>query len=574
MSKEEVIRPETRSGAISGHGRLGGKTSIGLALAIVGLLAAYCWMKEGAGVTLVFTFGVTIAIMAAVALLTRRLFFAALLTAAMVVGVVALGWLKQSADDMILHGWDFVQFFSSTDDVAALWRDRPGVLVAGCAVIVVAAFLLRLAFRADPPLARRGWSALALIACAAVSVMAGEEKPERAHTQYFWFDMHLTSFYASMQDVVDAALRGGMVSAAARAPGAPLAKAGACAPGETSPHILLIHEESVTEPDLFPGLDFDRGLMPFFNSDDGKLHRLRVETYGGASWLTEFSVFAGVSSRAYGTMRNFVHIFTAGRIGEALPKVLAGCGYRNIMFTPWDKAFMAVARFYESIGFAEIDDRKAQGNVEENERDRFFFTNVLRRIETHVTASRQPMFLFVETMSAHWPYDYVYMPEVDVPGGGPGTPPMMSEYLRRLAMVKMDDDWLRAELARRFPGERFLIVRYGDHHPTATLPLLGKPAEISAEEAQFPDDSLAYITFYAVNGVGYSPPPPPAIETVDVGYLGAILLDAARLPAPPSWSERARLMKACDGRYWSCPDKDAILTFHRRLLDAGLVTAR
>ena len=65
------------------------------------------------------------------------------------------------------------------------------------------------------------------------------------------------------------------------------------------------------------------------------------------------------------------------------------------------------------------------------------------------------------------------MPEVDVPGGGPGTDPEMSEYLRRLAMAQIDYDELRSAIARRFPGEQFLIVHYGDHQPIATRTLLG-----------------------------------------------------------------------------------------------------
>ena len=45
-----------------------------------------------------------------------------------------------------------------------------------------------------------------------------------------------------------------------------------------------------------------------------------------------------------------------------------------------------------------------------------------------------------------------------IPGGGPGTHPEMHEYLRRLSMAKADYEFLKSELARRFPAERFLIV--------------------------------------------------------------------------------------------------------------------
>ena len=177
-------------------------------------------------------------------------------------------------------------------------------------------------------------------------------------------------------------------------------------------------------------------------------------------------------------------------------------------------------------------------------------------------------------MSAHWPYTNTYEPDVDVPGSDAETHPEIHEYLRRLAMVKMDDAWFTAELARQFPGEAFLIVRYGDHHPLATRLLFGQPEIIEVQDIHLPPDSPAFLTFYALDGVGYAPPPTPAIEVVDAAYLGALLLDAARLPLPASWRERLELMKACDGRYWTCPDHERVLRFQRRLLDSGLMRAR
>ena len=86
----------------------------------------------------------------------------------------------------------------------------------------------------------------------------------------------------------------------------------------------------------------------------------------------------------------------------------------------------------------EIFDAKAQGAKLANERDRFYYANALAEMGRHFEASQQPLFMYIQTMAAHGPYDYAYMPEVDVPGGGPGTHPEMHEYLRRLAMARMD----------------------------------------------------------------------------------------------------------------------------------------
>jgi len=161
-----------------------------------------------------------------------------------------------------------------------------------------------------------------------------------------------------------------------------------------------------------------------------------------------------------------------------------------------------------------------------------------------------------------------------VPGGGPGTDPEMSEYLRRLAMARIDYDEFRREIARRFPGERFVIVHYGDHHPVATRTLLGLDNKLDAEDISLPQESPGYITYYAVDGINYQPPALPAVETLDVPYMPVVILNAARLPLSDSFRERQGLLAACNGRYFTCEPRDTILAFHRRLMDSGLIDAR
>jgi phosphoglycerol transferase MdoB-like AlkP superfamily enzyme len=309
-----------------------------------------------------------------------------------------------------------------------------------------------------------------------------------------------------------------------------------------------------------------------FRSHDGRIHRMRVPTYGGASWLTEFSVLTGLSSDAFGGMRQMVQPVMSGRVGETLPQALARCGYRTQMYYPMLKSFLSAGRFFSSIGIGEIFDAKDQKAKQANERDRFYFESMMAQMERHFASSSGPLFAFVETMATHGAYDYVYMPEVDVPPGGPGTPPEMSEYLRRLGMSRMDHEYLRAELQRRFPGRPFLIVHYGDHHPTASKALLGLPPEADIEQVMAADIPLRLITYYAVDGVGYAPPALPDLDLVDSAYLGTIVLQSARLPPSEVYQERARLMRICYGAYYSCPKREEILRFHRRLIESGIIS--
>src|SRR5262245_11606997 len=140
---------------------------------------------------------------------------------------------------------------------------------------------------------------------------------------------------------------------------APLQLAESCSPPQKPPHIILIHQESVVPPSLFPTLSYDPDLDTFFQSFDGNLNKLRVETFGGASWLTEFSLLTGLSTQSFGGMRQYLQHVMAGRIHDTLPQALARSSYRNVMFYPMLSNFLGSGRCFEAAGIREIFDAKA-----------------------------------------------------------------------------------------------------------------------------------------------------------------------------------------------------------------------
>jgi hypothetical protein len=150
----------------------------------------------------------------------------------------------------------------------------------------------------------------------------------------------------------------------------------------------------------------------------------------------------------------------------------------------------------------------------------------------------------------------------------------MHEYLRRLSMARTDLEDFKRQLAVRFPGEPILLVQYGDHQPIATRHYLGYGNVRFAEDVSLTKSSPGFLTYYSVEGINFDMPRLPDVEVLDVPYLGTVLLQAAGLPLSDSYLERQRLLHACKGRYDACDDPGAILKFHRRLINSGLVDAR
>ena len=147
-------------------------------------------------------------------------------------------------------------------------------------------------------------------------------------------------------------------------------------------------------------------------------------------------------------------------------------------------------------------------------------------------------------MASHGPYDSAYMPEEHVPSGGRGTSSEMSEFLRRAAMAERDGDFLMDELKRRFPNEPILVVRYGDHQPSATRDLISPVWGDDSPDVGEGGAPGPYITFYAMAGNNYLLPPLPDYDPLDVAYSGTAMLEVAGLPLSAVQRERERLMVA------------------------------
>jgi phosphoglycerol transferase MdoB-like AlkP superfamily enzyme len=546
--------------------------SAGVATVLIGL---YFWLAEGGFGDSIFAVAVTLAVGALIVWVGHRVLVAAVLVVAMVGIVRAISYAKQQATEVLLHAYDLIALMRSWSTLAEVWSQHHRLVVALAVAAFATVAVSWIAVRADGTRVPRHYAAYAFVLLAAIAWVADTARGERRHTEFYFENIYVTFFYSSWGETVRALWRGQLIEAAAPRSvlpkEAPLHVAESCYLPARAPHIILIHQESVVPPALFPTLSHDPTLDSFFQSLDGSFNKLRVETFGGGSWLTEFSLLTGLSAQSFGSMRQYLQHVMAGGIHDTLPQALARCGYRNVMFYPMLRHFLGSGRFFEAVGIREIFDAKAQQAKLANERDRFYYTNALAEIGRHLETSAQPLFLYIQTMAAHGPYDYTYSPDVVVPGGGPGTAPTISEYLRRLGMARMDYAYLRSELLRRFPRQAFLIVHYGDHQPTATRSLLGFGDSASIEDVMASGNEAARMTYYALDAIRYRPPPLPNVDVLDVAYLGTMVLEAAGIPLSDPYRERTRLMLLCKGRYHDCAAREEVLRFHRRLIDSGLM---
>lgn len=422
----------------------------------------------------------------------------------------------------------------------------------------------------DPPAAL--WARLLFFAISAAAgwlafLVGGHRR--RFRTQLLTQDRaHLSFFFASFLGAGPSAVPS--LVGMADAPMAFAVAPAVAAPDGRRPYIVMVLHESTFDP-ASVGLPTDPRFDPFFRPTGGAAGAMAVDIYGGSTWQTEFSVYAGLSSLCFGADAPFVFQLLAGRIRHSLPAFLQAAGYRTGLVTSDVVPSPSHHRFYRSIGFERIEDPvHLAPPFDFASWKRFYddgpiYEHALRTIERD-RSSAKPLFLSLMTLSNHGPHTRQRQ-------SGTGYDPVrqdfatrsgsreFGEYMARLA--RSVDAWeqFRSALGALLDGQPALLVRFGDHHPSFTVRLSGLPLS----------DRRLRQTFFALEPINMALPAGfAAPRLVDAAFLSTLTVSASGLPLDPVFATRLKLMETCAASYADCRSamRDG---FHRALVDKGLI---
>ncbi|MGL4810859.1 MAG: sulfatase-like hydrolase/transferase, partial [Beijerinckiaceae bacterium] len=505
---------------------------------------------------------------------TVRWRFALIFTALLFLGIYGISWFKYEMVAMKFHVYDVVFHGFSPTQFAFFVTTFPKVAAAAFALLGLGLYGLWRLWRAEPRV-----TFAPLLYRLAVAGLAGLGAVTSARTLFannadFFTSRHyyLSSFIFSFGDLGALTKFGGLVEAHAdpAADALPVDGRISCAASAARPSIVLFLNESTMPPGIYPNIVFPDETKPLFTSFDGKQRRLRVETFGGATWLSDFSALTGLSTWSFGSMRNFVAPFMTGRVAHSLPQYLKACGYETTMIYPSKADFAGSDRFYQSIGFDHLIDRAVHAAPDERQRDSFYLGLALEALQRGAKTGR-PQFIAVSNMGPHSPWDYHFDPKAGQRGSWNGDAEL-DEYMWRLVLAERDRKAFRESAARSMPQEKILFVSYGDHQPALKKIPLKDIVEVANDgrSDKLPPTSIAFETYFAVDGQNMKPvmlaDEPPLVE---IPYLSSLVVKAAGLPLDAVYQRRLALMKECSGLYHTCADRQKILTLHRWLADSG-----
>jgi hypothetical protein len=496
----------------------------------------------------------------------RRPFVSATLSLALIVTLILLSQFKH---DVLMRTATFVDvLLIDTATFSFLMTAIPGLaLKTAVAVLLLLCGLVAL-WQVDPFRVRRS-SALPACASCFVALAALSFAVPLDREDEFEPHQYVSKFARSgAVGVVDLATRG-ILEAEPAVPDR-LQPAGfpPCDAGGNRPHIVMVLDESSFDASMMPGTIVPASYQERFRSADGKLRSLVVEGAGGPTWYTEYNVLTGLSVRSYGRFAESVTRLATGRVKRGLPDILRKCGYGTYSLYSWFGAFLGARPFQTGTGIEHFLDARQLG-IGPGDTDSFFYDHASRII----ARERRPVFVLADLIANHFPWTYRHRPDLLADWVNAGNPAEIDEYLRRQEMSLRDYTQFKQRLAHEFPGQRFLLVRFGDHQPLFARNYLEPALDASAIAQRILErDPRYFTTYYALDGVNFQPAElASALDPLDAPYLPLVVLEAAGIPLDPSFAEQRRILRRCSGLFYRCSDGAEARRFNRLLIDAGLI---
>jgi len=478
--------------------------------------------------------------------------------------------LKFKLNGMALHIYDV--FYTARDNhlMLFLFENYRSLAIGAIAALVVSALLLTIAFRLERPAgmnwAMRGGGVMVAVAlCFAAFPRA---KTHDSDYLPFTAGYNAAALYFSLAHIPYLFIPPPIASKLADVePDKPFTDAVNC--GALANHADLVLVLAESQAPLALEADASGDFRKLFQSGDGKVRALNVETFGAGTWMTNFSVLTGLSTADFGWQAPYVNKLMQDRIRGSLPDILSRCGYKTIALMSLQYHAINEGPFLKSLGFDEVYDADAMKLGTFGVRDKAYYDFVQNLITTHRQTDKRPLFIAMQTMFTHGPFNVALAPPADPVVAPFSSDPDVNEYIRRVLVSRQDfADFLASR--KREPGPRGTVVaEFGDHQATATKRFV--------EASNFGHDdtinfaSKMYETFYSVHGYGADVDYGQLPSSEDAAFLPARILSAAGLPISSAFADLARLSDLCSGRFHLCAERAEIDKHLKARLQTGLL---
>ncbi|QIQ21541.1 sulfatase-like hydrolase/transferase [Zophobihabitans entericus] len=329
------------------------------------------------------------------------------------------------------------------------------------------------------------------------------------------------------------------------------------------PDIIVLLQESTFNPRLF---DFNSQTLPdltLFSQPNSGL--LRVRTFGGGTWISEFAVLTGLDPNDFSFRKNSVFYIVAENIQTSLFKEAVDNGYQTVVLSSMGYGNYNAGPAYTHFGMQTFLQPQDLGYPGEKGANLWHIpTKDLLECAKKVleTYTDKPLLLYVLTMDEHGPYDentpdqyqLTQLTQQDKAFVG-----RLNDYLPRIERLNAATNDLTSYIQNR--ANPTLFFYFGDHQPA-----LNWQGEYKTELA-----TPTWLTQYALTS-NY-PIDKASYPVLDLSLASGMILEKANLQVSDFYQANIAMRYLCDGKLDDCDDKQLVNSYkhyiYQTLKDAG-----
>ncbi|OOF45871.1 LTA synthase family protein [Rodentibacter trehalosifermentans] len=312
----------------------------------------------------------------------------------------------------------------------------------------------------------------------------------------------------------------------------------------TKPDIVVALLESTLNPHQFAFTQQNIPPLPMFEqqNDTVFISPLRVHTFAGATWRSEFSFLAGVPCTDFGALASGVFYSVVPHLQSSFVKNLRAQGYFCVALSPFTKGNYNAKSAYDHFGFdlmLQPQDLGYPAPLSKNlwtissEEMMTYTRMILEKQHPSLENINQPLFVYVLTMREHGPYrlDMENRYNLAMPELSDKSISALNDYTQRIvalndAIEKMDD-----YLHQR--NKPFVFGYFGDHQVAFDNAIPAKKGDLP-----LPD----YITQFVVR-TNVDTTFKQEQDFLDLAFAGGVLLDVAGLAAQDDFMKANKAMR-------------------------------
>ncbi|WP_426739641.1 LTA synthase family protein [Enterobacter cloacae complex sp. 379A2] len=323
------------------------------------------------------------------------------------------------------------------------------------------------------------------------------------------------------------------------------------------PDIVLLLQESTTDPRLYqvPTPALLPHLSMFEQGNAVKAQTLlRVQTFGGGTWLSEFAVLTGLRSDDFGARKNAVFYSVIDHVNDSLFKQMKANGYYTVVLTPFNKSAYNAGHAYTMMGVDKIIQPQELGYPGSLQDNLWHITtaDILHYIKKILDIhTDKPIFVYALTMYEHGPYASDHRDDYQLSSvvKNKDSASKFSHYMEKIK----NSDVAMSEFFQ-FVDQRqkpTMFMYFGDHQPSIDW-ANGYTTSLT-DASHLTQFSLRDNTnMRTVSDLG---------SVTDIAFLGGILLEQANLKVSPFYQANIDMRHLCKGALNDCGDKPLLNSY-------------